>query len=184
MTSPDSTALPFGLSRHLPILALAVAPALGVLVLRVALPGKGPASASASSTSGIDEALILPAEARWTPAQQELRSIMTQEAAKGFESSPVLTRRREVIETAPPTPDMPPPIEGPETVVPPNATLTSVMAAGEHSIAVIDGKVRRVGESVAPGWKISAIDRNAGTATLTHTTGTTHTLTLRSRQGP
>lgn len=184
MSAADPTTIPFGLSRHAPILALAIAPALGVLVLRAVLPGNGPASARASTTTIIDDALILPADARWTPAQQELRSTMTQESAKGFESSPVLTRRREAVESSPTTPDSILPHEGPRAVVPPNCTLTSVMAAGEHAIAVIDGKVRRIGDSVVPGWKVSSIDRTAGTATLVHTGGTTHTLTLRSRLEP
>lgn len=181
MSAMHPVTMPAGITRHLPVLALAIAPAMGVLVLRAMLPSQGPASAKAAPAAVTDEALILPADAQWTPAQQELRTIMTQEAAKGFASSPVLTRRREVVENTTPTPDLPNPDSEPPDVTPPSAALTSVMAAGEHAIAVIDGKVRRIGDAVAPGWKVSAIDRAAGTATLVHVGGTTHVLALRGR---
>ena len=36
------------------------------------------------------------------------------------------------------------------------------------AIAIVDGTVRQVGASVADGWKISAIDPESRTITITH----------------
>ncbi|GJQ28516.1 MAG: hypothetical protein HBSAPP03_04000 [Phycisphaerae bacterium] len=164
---------------------LAFAPACAVLAFRVVLPAHGPAVAGAVPASESGSIILTPHQTRPTPAQSELRAVMDQIAAGGFGDSPIVMRRREPLSNAADSPAgdrMNPPTRTPITT--PVVMLTSIMAAGEQAIAVIDGRVRRPGDTIAPGWSVAHIDRAAGTVTLNHTSGVSHVLTLRSRQGP
>lgn len=165
--------------RHLPLAGFVVVPALAVLLVRTALPGHGPAAANAAPPRENDATLILPEQAQPTAAQIELRAIMDREAQAAFGPSPVVMRRREAVEG---TIDAATSIAESGGIVPPGVVLSAVMAAGEQAIAVIDGRIRRAGDSIAPGWTVAAIDRSAGTVTIRHASGAETILALRSRQ--
>ena len=53
------------------------------------------------------------------------------------------------------------------------------MTAHNGVVAVVGGKVRKVGDEPSPGWTILAIDAQAGEVTLRHLSGTKTSLTLR-----
>lgn len=60
----------------------------------------------------------------------------------------------------------------------PALSLTMIMAGGREPIAMLNGKPQRVGEEIAPSWTLTAIDRTAGTATISHEDGRTAVATL------
>lgn len=70
---------------------------------------------------------------------------------------------------------------GPQVVVP-DFAVTSIMVARGETIAVVKGKLRRVGESPVTGWTVSQIDPDAGKVTFTHESGRTEVVSLRSRE--
>lgn len=53
----------------------------------------------------------------------------------------------------------------------PAISVNSIMAGRGGAMATVNGKLRRVGDEVAPGWKITAIDAGAGTVTVLHADG-------------
>lgn len=53
----------------------------------------------------------------------------------------------------------------------PAISVNSIMAGRGGAMATVNGKLRRVGDEVAPGWKITAIDAGAGTVTVRHADG-------------
>jgi hypothetical protein len=57
-------------------------------------------------------------------------------------------------------------------------SLSSIMKTRRGAMAVIDGKLRQVGDMVSPGWRVSDIDSQAGSVTLSHDTGPTRVLHL------
>jgi len=56
--------------------------------------------------------------------------------------------------------------------------LTAVMPNGTRSLAVINGKPRRIGDTVHPGWTLAAIDGDARTATVRSQTGEQRVIAL------
>lgn len=53
----------------------------------------------------------------------------------------------------------------------PALSVNSIMAGRGGAMATVNGKLRRVGDEVAPGWKITAIDAGSGSVTVRHTDG-------------
>ena len=49
--------------------------------------------------------------------------------------------------------------------------VTAIIGDGSRSLASINHKVRRIGEQIAPGWKIFSIDSKHRTVVLRHTDG-------------
>jgi hypothetical protein len=72
------------------------------------------------------------------------------------------------------------PIEAPK-IARPDIALTSIMLTRGERIAVVQGKVRREGDSPIPGWTITQINPDAGTITLTHNTGPSENFSLSNR---
>lgn len=60
----------------------------------------------------------------------------------------------------------------------PDVTLTSVAKPGRFPVAVIDGRARARGQTIAPGWKIQSINIPTRSVTLVHDSGVTAQLTL------
>jgi hypothetical protein len=61
----------------------------------------------------------------------------------------------------------------------PEFSLTSIAGGTRETIAMIDSKVRRVGDDLGDGWIVSAIKHASGEVTLDGPEGATLTLTLR-----
>ncbi|MEM9559366.1 MAG: hypothetical protein AAF995_03590 [Planctomycetota bacterium] len=53
----------------------------------------------------------------------------------------------------------------------PPLTLSSVLPSGARSVAVIEGRPVRVGDTVAPGWRVVAIDGRTRSVVLEYSTG-------------
>jgi len=59
--------------------------------------------------------------------------------------------------------------------------LSSVMPSPTRPLAVINGKVRRIGDTVEPGWVLTMIDGDARRVILTHLSGRTRTLEMATQ---
>ncbi|MEK6703297.1 MAG: hypothetical protein AABZ53_13620 [Planctomycetota bacterium] len=57
--------------------------------------------------------------------------------------------------------------------------LTSIATGGRELMAVIDGRVRRIGDEVREGWKVESIDRVAQTVTFSGPLGRSTVARLR-----
>ena len=64
----------------------------------------------------------------------------------------------------------------------PEFAVTSIMVARGETIAVVKGRLRRVGDSPLAGWQITQIDAAAGTVTFTHEDGRSEVVALRNRE--
>lgn len=69
----------------------------------------------------------------------------------------------------------------PQSVPDPEFTLTAVMPSPARPLAVINGKARRIGDEIEPGWVLSAIDGDARRVVLTHRTGRLMTLGMATQ---
>lgn len=61
-------------------------------------------------------------------------------------------------------------------------TLTSIFS-GRRTVAIINGKLRRVGDEIETGWRVSEIDAGAGTVTISNTHGVRSTLRIHRISG-
>ncbi len=151
--------------------------AVAPLVLVSAVPsllGSGPRRSMGASGVGVEAAV--PATSKPTPRQFE--ALERVRALQGF-----------TIGASPFRP-APPPTEAPETdpepvaapaaptrLAPPEIVLRGVMRQADGTTrALIDGKLRAVGDQVAPGWTVERIDAPSRSITLTSTDGQTHTI--------
>ena len=150
-------------------LALALMPLLAVAGLRTLK--RSPASAIANQLTPVAAYKPTP-QSTPSPTALALVSQFNAEAVRGFGPSPMINR-------APPPPKVQPkPIEQPRsepkvepkpTLVPPpqrleapSLNITSIMAAHTGAVAVINGKIRRVGDVVGNGYRITSINATTG----------------------
>lgn len=59
--------------------------------------------------------------------------------------------------------------------------LSSVMPSPTRPLAVINGKARRIGDAVEPGWVLTMIDGDARRVILTHQSGRTRTVEMATQ---
>lgn len=158
-----------------------VAPMIGVLVARMIQPYSAPAIAAADSPLATRPD-IAQNHGQKTHTFRRMRSdeiaemdAMATDAIAGLSGTPLMklagepsaaASRVEIIEDVP-------------TLTPPPMGVSSIMATKSQPLAVVGGKLLRVGDEVCPGWKIGGIDPDAGTVTLQHESGFVHTLNLR-----
>jgi hypothetical protein len=174
--------------RLLPIAGLA-APVLALQVAQ-SLLAVGPSSAAGSSPRNYVPPSAVPvppaakAPAPLTPDQSRalewlraagkgaaVRSPM--EAAAPRTPEPVVERTPEPIVETPPT------VAVKEPLPVPRVSLTTILNRPDDAggaIAAINSKIYRVGDQVAPGWTLTAIDRDQWTVTLTCEDGRTITV--------
>lgn len=62
------------------------------------------------------------------------------------------------------------------------STVTSILKSNGQMIAMIGGKLRRVGDRLSDGWSVKNIDADEGTVLLVHVSGYTKSLSLRKKQ--
>lgn len=160
------------------LIAAFVLPSLGVIVARFGLPLPGPASASAAESTG-DTLPSVFGTGGGTPQQRAISRAFKEEAEKPFGPSPILSRVAELPPTAALPIFVPSPSHSEERpAVVPAFSLSSLMGNADRSMAVINGKLRRVGDSVIDGWTVTAIDRDAGRVTVTSASGEELSLSL------
>lgn len=150
-----------------------ILPVLGVVVARAVL--SGPRSAQGAGPSKPVQIVPLPElPGRAAPGGN---AAGTQPAE--FQKSPFATEQAPV-EPSPVQPEPAPRVERPFVPqLPATCTLTSIMTGRSGVVAVVGGKVRKVGDEPSPGWTILAIDPVASEVTLVHQNGTKTSLTLR-----
>jgi len=160
---------------------LAAAPVLVVVVARGVIPVSGPTPARAARQpvpAAVE--LVVPPVMRVTPDQQQLARVMGERAKRAAGRSPIIARHVDVTheEEAEPAREAAGPAPVPD-VVAPVVELSSIFVSRDGPIAVIAGRLRRVGDEVEPGWSLVSIDHDAGTVTLGHASGKRHEVSLR-----
>lgn len=167
------------------VAAVAVLPSVGVLTARTMLPSRGPRSASAAEpiqpSSG-------PSAIRATKAEQlstqdaAFLELVASSASQPVAQSPIARRQGRGVRVDKQTPStsksfsVEPALRATET------SVTSILKSNGQLIAMIGGKLRRVGDRLSDGWSIKEIDADEGTVMLVHVSGHTKTLSLRSKQ--
>ena len=166
--------------QALMLAAAIVVPSLGVGVARFGVPIPGPASAAAVQESGAALPGVVSVGVGGTE-RQAITAAFRDEALKPFGPTPILNRLAELPSApeAEPFHDQgnvdPSPHQAENTVV---FVLSSVMGSSERSMAVINGKLRRIGDRLNDGWTVSAIDRDAGRVTVKSERGVSRVLSL------
>lgn len=176
-----SQSLPFATHRKTATLLVAafVLPSLGVLVARFGLPLPSPASARAAEAAGVTLPRV-PTTGGGSPHQMATMRAFQEESTQPFGPSPILSRVAELPPTATQPPDYVPSPSHQEELpaAVPVFSLSSVMGSNDRSMAVINGKLCRVGDRVIEGWTVTAIDREGGRVTVTSTSGEELSLSL------
>lgn len=140
------------------------APLALAMALRLLGGPPGPSSAFAQDEWGDEPAPSAPA--LFKPNDKELKAA-AYAASKRDEPigpAPLLYPKAAAAERAPA------PAAAPADPTP-TLTVNSIMAGRGGAMATVNGKLRRVGDEVAPGWKVSAIDPVEGTVTVAHADG-------------
>lgn len=150
---------------------LALSPAATVVVARLML---GTSSIGPSVAHAAEEVATLPSVPR--VAMNDQAKLRT--AASAQDLTPTLPWIRATAATGPTEP----PSRGTVEVPPPEFSVTSIMVARGETIAVVQGKLRRIGDLPVAGWQIAQIDADAGTVTFAHQDGRRAVVALRNRE--
>lgn len=153
--------------------AAVMAPLICVQFVRLLDGGLSQAPAATTATSG-SPAVIPPAtEARrLTKAQIAALEFLQSDALRGEVRSPM--NHPVVVASPPPSPE---PAPASPAIDPVKAlTLTAVMGTENQAVASIGHTLRRVGDEVAPGWRVAEINARQRTVQLRHLDGRTLTL--------
>lgn len=148
-------------------LGAAAAPVIVALVAR-ALVGGSPADVGAAERAlGEAPTRTAPALVAMTPAETAARAYARAALREPFAGSPM----HRGIEA--PEPSIGPAPAEPVRAEPtaPVFTVTSVLVGRRATLVTINGRLRRLGDEVEPGWRLTEIDARAGTVTLTSEDG-------------
>lgn len=141
--------------------------AVPVLLIGARLMSDGPDAARAAKL-GAGEIIQPEAEDRLSDAESLAWASMQSVDVTGPIASPIAVEhvpQAEVIGN-----DEPAPV--PTLPGGPAVRLTSVMATRSGGIATINGRVLRIGEFVAPGWRLSSVDTKDAAVEITRFDGT------------
>ncbi len=165
------------------VIAMAMLPSLGVLGARTLLPSRGPSQAAAAQPVGTVTAA---APSRMEKANnlgaqdQAFLDYIAASTSMRIERSPIAQRHSKNSDDRPPT--ITTSQEGEPELSPTESSVTSILKANGQLIAMIGGKLRRVGDRLSGGWSIKDIDADGGTVTVVHISGHTKTVSLRKKQ--
>lgn len=161
-------------------LAALTLPLLTVGGIRTAWLAKGPATAGASQVKPVERKNGSPESKAPAPVPRHARD----ELARAISSTLTTTLGPSPLfapeihrSAAPPSPSE---IPGVPMVDVAEFRLTSIATGARELMAVIDGRVRRVGEEVRDGWKVESIDKIAQTVTFSGPDGRSAIAKLRS----
>ncbi len=170
--------LPDHTTRKIVWFCAVMAPLATVQVARL-FGGPGPAGASASlaHVSTLKPELALPADVApaLSPAQQRARDFIQNYQLPADLPSP--------MDRPDPVPATPAPLveAAPEPVAPPAAaaadplagiTISAIIGRDEAVVAMINHKLRRIGDLVVPGWRVDSIDPRTRQVTIVNDQGT------------
>jgi hypothetical protein len=122
------------------------------------------------------------AESKASANALALVSQFNAEASRGFGPSPMINRapappkvqpKPEVPTVKTQEPQVPAHTTTHQQVVAPDLQISSIMAARGGSVAVINGKLRRIGDAVGNGFKVSSINAGTGEVEIAHPSGET-----------
>lgn len=140
-----------------PVIA-AAAPLLAIAGSWLIGPNAQPSSAAAASAATLTTSPATP-----RPSGDQLEAAAY---AADLSSQPLTGCPFEVATAGHARPALPQPPTKP-TVTAGELKLTAIVS-GREVLAVLNGKLHRVGDQVGTGWTIDSIDPNAGTVTLRH----------------
>lgn len=149
-------------------------PTLGVIAARQMLSNRGPQAAQASIITPAGEQAIAnltrAVPGRRTAAQIATIRTLEDIASRPFATSPLAQPREqsEAVESS---------------AVPADirftGLLTSILETPNGSVALIGGKMRRVGDLLGNTWQLTSLSPDEGTATITHGSGVKQVLVMR-----
>jgi hypothetical protein len=168
---------------------LIAAPLLAVVGLRALAHRQGISTARGADDLAAGQ-FVQPTAPKPSAESAALQMTIEMECSQPFGPSPMVNKAPPkpaapkepvVVATAPeekPAPPAPPP-----PVKPPPLTLTSIMGNTASPVAIINGKVRKVGDSVGSGFKVASIDSVTGSVEISNDDGVQTTLQLKNLHG-
>lgn len=149
----------------------AVLPIVALAVIRLALPGVVPARADVTARGAPSRVVEAKAAAQLTPAQERMAAFVERARELPFGPSPF-------VEGAD---YWPAPTEAARAGAPgtPVFIATSLLT-GRSPVAVVNGKPRRIGEEVEPGWRLRSVDAARGVCVIEGANGRLATASIRS----
>lgn len=163
-----------GREDHLRLLAAVAVPGLAVVLVRFLGSGVGGASADVA----LPEAAPVPTFSAQGPNVPEAAAACLRRAselsAAAVPASPFVIPPSSAAGSSGDRPARP--ADGQPT--PPGLHLGAIYVADQRPIAVIDGRLRRIGHRVAEAWTLVGIDPAVQTVTLRHDSGAIATLRL------
>lgn len=163
------------LRKHAP-LAAGLAPIASVALAMFIGPALGPATTLANDAE--EDAPTAPALEPLAP-----KVIAARDAAQRALAEPMGTSPFARAAALPSNDRDNAPAPAATTAETPAFAVSAILAdrKGGPAIAVVNGKVRRVGDAVAPGWTVASIDAAAGEVALTGPEGRRATASTRAR---
>ena len=172
-----------------PVLAVcfAAAPLVSVLAVRILTHSHTLGTANGAEDFVGNLQFVMPPLPTLPPEAAALHKAIDAECSQPFGPSPIGSRAPVVFVVPQPAPTKPEPVETPSLPGPqvkaPTLTLTSIMTGKDQPVAIINGKVRKVGDSVGNGFSVTAIDGTAGRVDISNADGIAITLLLKGRRG-
>lgn len=139
-------------------LAALATPLAIALIARVGLGGPPPAAHAGPQSQITNQPAATPLPSL-TSDQEQVLVYARQALAQPFAASPM----HRIDSTTPEAPDSVV-SSAPETppVIIPKFDVTAVVISSRQSLATINGELRRIGDEVAPGWRLATIDARQG----------------------
>lgn len=164
-------------TRKLLWVGAVLSPLLAVQAARLLAPsGAGPSVAAAADPTwhpATADVAGTPAPAPLSPAQQRalafIRSLGDQPAGRSPMDGPEPEAALITESNAPVEASKPPSF-------PSDLRVTAIIGDGETAAAVIASRLRRVGDDIAPGWRVEAIDARGRRVVFTDSDGRVVTL--------
>jgi hypothetical protein len=160
--------------------AVAAAPVVAVMGMRVLSPVRGPSAALGSDN------LMTPPVQLYSPPKTPAEAfalVRTYDGvlSAGFGPSPMISKAppkpvKPLVEAKPPAQQQPEPQKPAEQVV---LAVTSIMSRSGNPLAVINGRPRRVGDVLPGGWTVHEINGEEGQVVVRSETGEQATLKLK-----
>ena len=152
-----------------------LSPLIAVQVARLLGPsGAGPAAATAAHPAAADvagEQALASAPAPLTPAQQRALAFIQSLDEQPLGRSPMDGPEPEPVSEPSAPIDAPKPPSFPSEL-----RVTAIIGDGGTAAAVIAGRLRRIGDEVAPGWRVETIDARGRRVVFTDSDGRVVTL--------
>ena len=150
----------------------AAAPVALAMVIR-ALIGGAPADANAAAAALAPDTAEIPTPVHWSADEADADAYAIASLREPFADSPMhrVPARAAPVEPAPTAPTV-----APEPT--PTFIVTSVLVGRRATLVTINGRLRRLGDEVEPGWRLESIDIAAGEVILIAEDGRRDTVSI------